>query len=614
MRRLASVRFIAGCVLAAGAAVSAWAADPNKVLRFAFQIAESAFDPAIYQDQYAGMIIDHILDPMLTYDYLARPVKLVPNTLESMPEVSADGMTYTFRIRKGIFFTPDPAFKGKRRELVAADYAYSILRFFDPKVKSPNLYLIEGRILGLDEAHQRAVRTGKPFDYDASYPGLQVVDRYTLRIRLKQPDYTLLNNLAQTYFGAMTREVAEHYGDDIGAHPVGTGPYVLKHWTRGHKIVLEANPEFRELVVKEGSPEDREILRDIGGKRLPLIGRIEVYIVEENQPRWLSFLNGEHDVIQWLPNEFIHTVAPQGELAPYLAKRGIRMHAELQPRTGYTYFNFDDPMVGGYEPHQVALRRAITLAYDMPEEIRILRKGRAIAAQGPIPPGVDGYDPEFRSPTLDYSPPKAKALLDMFGFVDRDGDGYRERPDGSRLELELASRPDQESRQYDELWRRSMEAIGVRIRFKKGRFADFIKESNAGTLQMWNLSWSAGSPDADFWMGLFYGPHAGKSNDSRMRLAAFDRMYERSRTLPDSPERTRLYQDMTRLLLVYAPWVFHVHHISTHLIQPWVKGYKKHPFKGANWRYLDIVKPGLSPVSKVAGAVRLSCTQPRRQA
>jgi ABC-type transport system substrate-binding protein len=135
-----------------------------------------------------------------------------------------------------------------------------------------------------------------------------------------------------------------------------------------------------------------------------------------------------------------------------------------------------------------------------------------------------------------------------------------------------------------------MDAVGLRIRFKKGRFADFVKESNAGTLQMWNLSWSAGSPDADFWLGLFYGPNAAKSNDSRMRLPAYDRLYERSRTLPDSPERTRLYQEMTRLLLVYSPWVFHVHHISTHLTQPWIKGYKKHPFKSVNWRYLDIVK------------------------
>ncbi len=592
-KHIRAIAWALACCLAATLAC-ARAADPDKVLRTALSIGESAFDPAVYQDNSSATIAGQILEPMLQYEYLARPAKLAPNTLESMPEVSDDGKTLTFRLRKGIYFTPDPAFKGKPRELVAADYAYSILRFFDPKVKSPNLYLVEDKFLGLDEARERALRTGKPFDYDASYPGLQVLDRYTLRMRLKRPGYSLLHDLAGNYFGAIAREVAEHYGADLGAHPVGTGPYVLRHWTRGHKIVLEANPAYRELVLAPNpqpqSAEDGEILRDVGGRRLPLIGRIEVYVIEENQPRWLSFVNGDHDIIQRLPNEFIHLVAPQGELAPWLAKRGIRLHREWEPRTGYTYFNLDDPVVGGYEPHQVALRRAVTLAYDIPGEIRILRKGQAIAAQGPIPPGVEGYDPSFRNPAADYNPAKARALLDLFGYVDRDGDGYRERPDGSPLQLELASRTDLESRQYDELWRRCMDAVGLRIRFKKGNFADFSRESNAGTLQMWNLSWIAGSPAGDFWMGLFYGPNAGKSNDSRMRLAAFDRLYEQSRTMPDSPARTRLYQEMTRLLLVYAPWVFHVHHASTHLTQPWVKGYKKHPFQQANWRYLDIVR------------------------
>ena len=103
-----------------------------------------------------------------------------------------------------------------------------------------------------------------------------------------------------------------------------------------------------------------------------------------------------------------------------------------------------------------------------------------------------------------------------------------------------------------------------------------------------SMSWSAASPDGDFFMGLFYGPNSGKSNDAHFRFAEYDRLYERARVMPDSPERTRLYQEMTKLILAYAPWVFHVHHLNTHLMYRWVRGYKKHPFVNTQWRYLDI--------------------------
>jgi ABC-type transport system substrate-binding protein len=566
------------------------AADLSKTLRIAFQNAESGFDPAIFQDVSSGMLANNIFDSLVDYDYLARPARLKPNTAVALPEVSADALTYTFRVKPGIYFTPDPAFGDKRRELVAADYAYVIRRLFDPKVKSPNLYLLEGKIVGLDAAMERARKSGR-FDYNAPVEGLQTPDRFTLRIRLTAPDFNFPYLMSYVQFGALAREVVEHYGDDIGSHPVGTGPFMLKHWRRAHKIVLEANPDFREMALDSpaSEPGDEEIIRAIGGKRLPIIGRVEVFVIDENQPRWLAFLNGEHDLIQWVPNEFINTVAPDGKLAAYLAGRGIRMVKEVHARTGYTYFNFDDPTVGGYEPSQVALRRAISLAYNEGEEIGIIRRGQAIRAQSPIPPGVIGYDPALRSPTLEFNPAKAKALLDMFGFVDRDGDGWRERPDGSPLVLELAGRPDQEARQYDELWRKCMEDVGIRIKFRKAPWPDLLKDSVAGKLQMWSLSWSAGSPDGDFFMSLFYGPNSFKNNDAHFRLAEYDRLYERSRTFPpDSPERLRLYQEMTRILLAYAPWIFHVHHLNTHLLNPWVKGYKKHPFVSTQWRYLDI--------------------------
>src|SRR5215831_5376718 len=183
LRRLAAACFGFGCSLLLGASPLASAADPNMVLRVAFEIEETGFDPAKVTDVYSNDVILEVMESLLTYDYLARPAKLVPLTAEALPEVSDEGKTYLFRVRKGIYFHPDPAFKGQRRELTAADYAYSIKRFADPKVRSPWRFLVEGKIVGLDELTKKA-EAGAPFDFQAPVHGLEVVDRYTLRIRL----------------------------------------------------------------------------------------------------------------------------------------------------------------------------------------------------------------------------------------------------------------------------------------------------------------------------------------------------------------------------------------------------------------------------------------------
>jgi len=183
-------------------ALPALASDPAKTLRVAFSIAETSFDPAFATDAASDGVIGSIFDGMLDYDYLARPVKLVPRALEAMPTAEEDGRSYICRIRKGLFFTPDPAFKGKPRELTAADFAYSFKRMLYPAVKAGWLWLLEGKLEGGDEARAKAIKTGK-FDYDAPLPGLTVIDRYTLRIRLKKPDLRFPYVLAVQNMGAI---------------------------------------------------------------------------------------------------------------------------------------------------------------------------------------------------------------------------------------------------------------------------------------------------------------------------------------------------------------------------------------------------------------------------
>ncbi|MEY4729891.1 MAG: hypothetical protein RL020_1049 [Pseudomonadota bacterium] len=578
------------CLLLWLSSFSLYAADPNKILRVALRSAETGFDPVALSDQASAWFTDSIFDPMLKYDYLARPAKLLPNTLTAMPEVRDNGATFIFSIKSNIYFTPDKAFKEQKRELIAQDYAYTLRRIFDPKNKSQWLFLFEGKIRGADAAMTEAKKQNR-FDYDAPIEGIEVIDRYTLRIRLNQPDYKFLYNFALVSTGAMAREVVEAYAGDVGAHPVGTGPFVLKEWKRSSKIVLEANPDFREEIFNadiKDYPGDDAIINALNGKKLPNIGRVEVYIVEEPQPRWLAFLNGEHDYLQEMPDEFTSTAIPGGKVAPHLARLGIYTVVEEEPHLRYTSFNMQHPMTGGYTAEKIALRRAIGLAYNIEEEIRIVRKGQAVRTESPFPASVIGYDPNFKTSMTEYSPAKAKALLDLYGYVDKDGDGWRDMPDGSPLDLEIAMPPTAEYRPQDELWKKCMDAVGIKTHLLKVKLEDLRKMVRAGEFQMNPYGWIADYPDGENYLQLLTSSSINQANYARFSLPEYDKLYQQAARMPDTPERQKLYQRMANLILVYAPWKLQVVMQRNQLAHPWVMGYKKHPFMHHAWRYLDM--------------------------
>ncbi|HVE48156.1 MAG TPA: ABC transporter substrate-binding protein [Casimicrobiaceae bacterium] len=569
------------------------AADPDKVLRVAFSIAETSFDPAFASDAASDGIIDNIFESMLTYDFLARPATVVPRTLEAMPQVLDRGTTYIVRIKRGIYFTPDPAFKGKPRELTAADYAYSFKRHLDPVRKSPWAWLLEGKLVGGDEAQARAKKEGR-FDYDAPLPGLEVVDRYTLRIRLKAPDYRFPYVLAVPNLCAMAREVVEAYGQDIGAHPVGTGPYRLGEYKRSSRIVLEANPSFRRMTYTPSGPVPKHLQPLVDAMRdrlLPLVNRIEISIIEEGQARWLAFLNGEIDLIDapGIPSEFIEqALDAKGKLKPELAAKGIRQEVLLRPNVYFTYFNMEDSLVGGYTPDKIALRRAIGMSYDVNEQIRVILKGRGVPAQSPIPPGIEGHDPKLKTNAQLHDPAAARALLDKFGYKDRNGDGYRELPDGKPLLLERWSTPNSAARQADELWKKSLDAIGLRVEFKKDRMPELRKMARLGKIPMRGDGWNGDYPDAENFMQLLYGPNAAQENNARFNLPEFNKLFDEARAMPDSPERTAHFNRMTQLVLAYAPWRLTIHLLEDHLTHRWVPIYAPHPIRSQTYMYTDI--------------------------
>lgn len=569
-------------------------AEPQKVFRYAFPVAETGFDPVQISDLYSATIISNIFESLLTYDYLARPARLRPQTAAAMPEVSEDFKTFTFRVRPGIYFADDPAFKGKRRELVAADYVYAIKRIFDPRWKSPSYSsFVEDGIVGIEAVRERSLRERKPFDYDTEVTGLRALDRYTLRIQLSKPRPRFVDHFGgASETGAVAREVVEAHGDKIMEHPVGTGPYRLVEWQRSSRMALERNPGFRderydgEPAVDD--PEAQALLKRFKGRRLPMVDRIEVSVIEESQPRWLAFLNAEHDLIERLPDEFSPLALPHGKLAPNLSRRGVQLFRAAQPDITFTYFNMQDPVVGGYTPEKVALRRAIALAYDTGAEVRQLRRNQAVLAQSTLPPGTFGYDPGWRSEMSLYDAARARALLDLYGYLDRDGDGWRDLPDGRPLRLEYATTADQRSRQLNELWKKYMNAVQVRMDFKVGQWPEHLKAARAGRLMMWGLGSTAGSPDADGFLQMAYGPQKGEGNLAFFDLPAFDAAYRAQTGLADTPERLALIQQASELLVAYMPMKVHAHRMANDLAFSWVQGYRRHPFRRDFWRYIDV--------------------------
>ena len=572
---------------------AAWLAvaaqSPPKVLRLA-SLSETGFDPARVGDAPSFTILSHIFEPLLGYDPLARPVKLRPRTAAAMPEPSADFRVWTVKLQSGIFFTPHAAFGGKPRELVAADYVYSIMRLADPAMKSPGWSSLEqAGIAGLAARRKLALDSKRPFDYDTPLAGLQAIDRSTLRFTLDAGRPRFAQLLSDNAMAAVAREVIEAHGELSMQHPIGTGPFQLAEWRRASRVVLERNPQFRDVRYSaEPAADDapaQAMLAKLKGRKLPLVDRVEIAIIDEAQPRWLAFLNAESDMVL-VPDTFTDVALPRGRVAPNLARRGIQADRVVMPSTYYTMFNMEHPLVGGYGAAQVALRRAIGLAIDVQREITLLRHGSAVPSQSPVTLNMSGYDAAYRSEMSQYDPARARALLELYGYRDRNGDGWRETPDGAPLVLEMATQPNQQTRSFDELMKRDMDAIGLRIVFRPAQWPEQYKAARAGKLMMWSVSGRASAPDGLQGLLRYDGAASGGMNLARFNLPQMNALIQELLALPDGVEREAKFLQAKRLTAAWMPYNLRTHLVEVSLTQPWLVGFRR-PLFWSNW--FDVV-------------------------
>ena len=569
----------ASLILAYGCA---FAAGPAQRLRLAINDIDS-LDPQQWQSASSNDVGYAIFEALYDWDYLASVPDLAPRTAASAPEISPDGKVWTIRIQPKILFTDHSAFGGKPRELVAQDYVYSIKRGLDPNLRRGGSPLYSDLIVGMRAAVDAARKPGARLDYDAPVAGLRALDRYTLEFRLTAPNHAAMRSLLQGA-AAVAREVVEALHGDVQSQPVGTGPYRLKEWRHGSRVVLEANPAYRTLAFPQSSdPAVAGLVREMRGKPLPQVGLVELSIVEEMQPRVLAFRRGELDIAM-LRGGGAQTLMRNDALDPALAARGVRRDT-YHYTTRMAMFNMEDPVVGGFSKEHVALRRAIALSLDIDKMVSVVYGGQAAPASQMLARGAAGYDsarPAKR--TMDRA--LANALLDRVGYGKRDSQGFRVMPDGRPLALALTTFTGTQWREMQALWKQDMDAIGVRMQFRAMPPTDVFKEAAQGKFQIALIGLSSSPTGLD--LLSLHSREPGSSNATRFRYEPFDQALERFMYADTEPQRLVEARAMNEIVDNYVPVIPMVIELETAYVQPWVLGFRGSPYVTWYYQYLAV--------------------------
>ncbi|MEZ9470667.1 ABC transporter substrate-binding protein [Vibrio lentus] len=564
-------------------------ADDAKVFKYSDSGTPTSFDTTQAGTSYSNTIVTAVYDTLYEYKYLKVPFELKTNLAVALPEVSDDGLTYTIKIKQGVKYSDDEAFKGgKGREVVASDFVYSIKRHFDPKNRSQGAWLWAGKIVGLDQWKADGA------DYAKDIEGLHVLDDHTIQIKLTQPFPQLTYTLAMGYSALVPHEAVTKYGRELSVHPVGSGPYKLVSHN-STKTVLERNPTYRnETFDLAGSGYDPAVhgkagIAALDGKTLPIVDRIEANWIKQPSARWNSFTKGNEIQVSTLQNEQIETVLSSKQpvtLNPEYAEK-YHYRVTTQSELIYNLFNFDDDYFGfdddaKTEAQNKALRCAIVKSFNWDERIERFYLGLGKAYPGFILPGTDGFDPNMDKASIQQDIAGAKALLKANGW------NAKNLPT-----LEYPSVSSTRDKQFFEQFRGNLIKIGYpknKIKFKGyATFGDYSRDLKNSQTQMMSFAWILDYPDAENTLQLFYGPNRSPgSNSSNYSNPEYDALYKKSSVMQPSPERTAIYQTMNTMLVEDCVGIGSFSRTRIDLWNKDVVMWPQHDFVGNYFKYVDV--------------------------
>jgi len=556
--------------------------DVNEVVVYsAIPSKVRGLDPGDVGDTTSSSVASQIFECLYQYHYLKRPYELIPQLADGMPQVSSDGLTYTIKLKRGVHFADDACFAGgKGRELKAGDFVFAWKRIADIKNISKNWWIFDGKIVGLDEFREytKGCKSAGDIDYFRPVEGLQTPDDHTLVIKVKQPWPQIIYLLAHLPTAPLAKEAADFYGKDIINHPVGTGPFYLNRWYKGSFIELVKNRTFRdEFYPSQGEPNDPAdgFLSD-AGKRLPMVDRIVMMIVQEDPPRWFLFMQGKIGATGIPKDNFSEAIDRRGTLTPQMQKSKIHLRVFREPSTYWIGFNMEDAVIGRNKP----LRQAISLSVDREKYIELFTNGRGEKAYGFIPPLMKDYDSGIKDAGIGYDPERAAKLVKE-----------AQKVHGGKLPRLVLSMPstDVVARQEGEFLKRCFRAAGLDVEVDYMDWPTFQDKIKTKSAQMFMLGWIADYPDAENFLQVFYGKSVSPGpNSFNYSSDRFDKLFEEAAAMQDSPLRTELYRKAERVVVDDCPAVFLLHGVAYVLHHDWVYNYKPHVFGYGISKYVRI--------------------------
>ena len=553
---------------------------PQKVLTVARTSPFETLDPPRQFSLQTNDIVVMVYNTLLRFSYLQRPYQLEPDLLERLPELSADKLSYTLTLKKGLRFHDSPAFPGgKGREVTADDVLYSLRRYADARINTKSWFAMEGSVAGLDAwraaTAKAPVKATQPDELMAvPVEGLQKLDKLRLRIKLTKPNPLFLYTLAMSPTAVVPPEAVRHYGDQFGVNPVGTGPFTLRNAERKGVLHLVKNPHYHGVYP---SVARRGLLKD-AGRKLPFLDAVHMPLIEEAQPTMLRFLAGELDRVAVDRANFskMALVEPNGELR-LNDEYGKRFDLHATPSLSVFYFmlNMKDPVLGANKK----LRQALAHLVDTGSEINVLLNGRGKPISSIVPLDLPGSERDTGAVRRGYDLAAAKQLLAGAGF-----------PGGQGLPAFTVTfqNTDSNTRNRFDLHRARFAAAGVQLKAQFLDYPSFVKATEGSNFQIADFAWNADYPDAENFYQLLYSKNVAPGpNLGSWVNAAFDRGYEATRHMADGPQRLAHFRAMNALVHEEAPVLFNYAPVRVSITQKWLRNFKRNLLQ-PEFEFMDI--------------------------